>query len=113
MRQIVAGRASADVHIGDAPFLGVQLSRDSAFASAGPAGGAVVAGVVSGSPAEAAGLSAGDTITSLDDTTVGSTTAFTKLLGQHHPADAVQIGWVDPLGGARVATVQLGTGPPA
>ena len=49
VKQIEAGRASATVHIGSTPFLGVSVAA--AATGASPAG-ALVAGVVSGSPAE-------------------------------------------------------------
>ena len=50
-KQIEAGRASATVHIGSTPFLGISVAT---AANQGTAG-AVVSGVVSGSPAESNG----------------------------------------------------------
>ena len=61
-KQIEAGRASTTVHIGSTPFLGVSVAA--AGMGQGPAG-ALVAGVVSGSPAEKAGIVTGDTITAV------------------------------------------------
>lgn len=52
-KQIVAGPGSSRVHVGPTAFVGIQVQ------GAG-AGGLVVAGVVPGGPAEAAGLEAGD-----------------------------------------------------
>src|SRR5919204_1441470 len=59
-KQIEAGRASANVHIGATAFLGVQVEAGGADA---PVAGVLVDTVVSGSPADKAGLVAGDVIT--------------------------------------------------
>jgi S1-C subfamily serine protease len=109
--QIEAGHASADVHIGAAAFLGVEV------VSAGPltrlAGGAVVAAVSAGSPAASAGLSTGDVITGLGGAAVRSAAGLERRLDAHHPGDPVPVTWRDPLGAPHTATVVLGSGPPA
>jgi S1-C subfamily serine protease len=107
-RDIEAGRDSADVQTGPPPMLGVEL-LDGAF----PIRGVLVAGVVAGSPADAAGLALWDTITSLDGTAVRSTDALTRVLQRHQPRDDVRVRWIDPLGRSHVATVRLAKGPPA
>ena len=104
--QIVAGKGSATVHIGQTAFLGVQTSATSG-------GGARIAAVVPGSPAEQAGLAEGDTITALDGTRIDSATDLTTALVQHHPGDQVKVGWNDSSGRAHTATVALATGPAA
>ncbi|MBV8985647.1 MAG: trypsin-like peptidase domain-containing protein [Acidimicrobiia bacterium] len=109
-RQIVAGRASSTVHIGPSAFLGVQI-RPSESRLAPDSSGADVAGVLSGSAAERAGLAAGDVITSLGSTTVSSPTDLSAAMQQQHPGDRVTIGWVDQSGDAHSATVSLGGGP--
>ena len=80
--QITAGQASDTVHIGGTAFLGVQISSGSTggagstgglggFGGSGSTGGgtasngATIAGVLPGSAAAQAGLSQGDTITSV------------------------------------------------
>src|SRR5262249_17757043 len=55
-RQIEAGKASATVHIGSTPFLGVSVGSSSDALTPGVA----VVEVVSGSPADRAGIVAGD-----------------------------------------------------
>jgi S1-C subfamily serine protease len=60
-KQIEAGRSSSRVHVGATPFLGVQVAGDIRRGGFSPVG-AVVSGVVSGSPAALAGLSPGDVI---------------------------------------------------
>ena len=67
--------------------------------------------MVSGSPAEAAGLSRGDVITSLGGQSVDSPTTLTNLLDGYHPGDRVTIGWTDATGQAHTATVTVATGP--
>src|SRR5262249_25512217 len=86
--QIVAGHASAGVHVGPTAFLGVQIAS-SAYQGLGGFGlpqsgaprssGAVVGAVVSGQPAEKAGLAAGDVITSLDGKRVDTGADLGKL----------------------------------
>jgi len=120
-KQIKAGQASTTVHIGLTAFLGVEVEPTGSsggfgggFGQGGSQGtGVVVAAVVTGDPADGAGISAGDVITSLSGTTVDSPSALTAALETHHPGDKVQIGWTDQSGQAHTATVQLASGPPA
>ena len=130
--QIESGQASSTVHIGARGFLGVQVqSGGTSSQSGGNAGGfggfgdfggfgspstsdgsgAVVSGVVSGSPAANAGLQAGDQITSVNGQTVDSPQTLTTLLQNHRPGDKVTIGWTDQSGQSHAATVTLTTGP--
>jgi S1-C subfamily serine protease len=118
--QIQNHTSSATVHIGATAFLGVELESTGSqgnFGFGGQSGssssGATVTGVLSGSPAAQAGLTAGDTIVSVDGQTVDSPTTLSALLGQPHPGDHVQIGWTDASGGQHTSTVQLATGPAA
>lgn len=108
-REIVAGRASTTVHIGSTPFLGVSVSN--AAAGGGPTG-ALVAGVVSGSPAEAAGIVAGDTITAVDGQPVTSYDVLASLLLQYNAGTTVTLQWLDGTGTAQTAAVVTATGPP-
>jgi S1-C subfamily serine protease len=118
------------VQVGGRPFLGVEVS--SANGQSGGSGGfggfggfggsdgqapvssgALVEGVESGSPAESAGLSAGDVIVSLGGKTVDSANALSTAINSHHVGDRVPVTWVDQSGDRHTATVQLTTGPPA
>ena len=112
-RQIAAGQASASVHIGSTGFIGVEVSSDNQAASQGvPAGsGALIEGVVSGGPADLAGLAAGDVITSVNGQSVTSAQALQSALGRHHPGDRVSVSWTDQSGQSHSAKVQLATGP--
>ena len=103
-QQIVGGVDDATIHQGYPAFLGVSLN---------PAGatGAAVAGVLSGGPAEQAGLAAGDVITAVDGTAVGSADDLGSVLAGHDPGDSVAVAWTDAAGAAHTAQVTLATGP--
>lgn len=107
-RQIEAGHASSTVQIGTRGVLGVEVST-----TAQPGSGADVTGVQPGSPAARAGLAAGDLITSIDGQSISDNTALTTAMTGKRPGQSVTVGWTDPSGGHRSATVQLEAGPPA
>ena len=104
-RQIVAGHGSARVHVGATAFLGIQVQN-------GAGGRVIVAGVVSGGPAESAGLAAGDVITSVDGRAVRTPSSLTSYLLTKKPGNTVTIGYMDPLGAVQTASVKLASGPP-
>jgi S1-C subfamily serine protease len=105
--QIQNGRASSTVHIGVPGILGVSIAPASATGS-----GVEIAEVAAGSPAESAGLSAGDTVTTVDGRSVSSGATLRQLILSHRPGDSVRIGWVDISGSPHSATVRLMAGPP-
>jgi S1-C subfamily serine protease len=107
--QIESGKGSTTVHIGQTGFLGVEVAASAS--SPGFSSGAVIAGVVAGSPAQVAGITGGDVITSVAGTTVTSPNDLTTALQPYHPGDKVSIGWTDQAGTQHTATVQLATGP--
>jgi S1-C subfamily serine protease len=122
--QIVGGKASNKIHLGASAELGILVYNAAASAQAGygygPYGygsagqsttGALVEQVVPGSPAAAAGITGGDTITALGGHSVTSPNALTALMLRHHPGDRVRVTWVDSSGTSHTATVALGTGP--
>ena len=104
--QIETGHGSSAIHIGSTAFLGVLVEAVPGV------DGAFVTGVASGSPARAAGLVPGDVIVSLGTQSVNSPAALTRLIGNHHPGDVVQVGWLDRFGMQDTATVSLASGPP-
>ncbi len=110
--QIESGKSSSSVHIGATAFLGVDVASTSASSgSQFGASGAGVVGVVSGSPAASAGLSEGDTITSVAHKTISSSTSLRDVLDEFHPGQKVSITWTDPTGASHTATVDLASGP--
>jgi S1-C subfamily serine protease len=106
--QIRSGQATPSVHIGATAFLGVLV--DASANNNGPSG-APLSRVVSGGPADKAGLSAGDTITSLGGTAVDSANSLTQIIERYRPGDRVEVGWVDSNGQTHQGTIQLSTGP--
>jgi S1-C subfamily serine protease len=128
-KKIESGQASSTIHIGPTAFLGVGVGSSSgssdssgSFGSSGNLGGsgsssnssgAYVSEVLSGSVAGRAGVVVGDTITSLNGTTINSPTDLSNLLEPEHPGDTVQLQWTDSSGQTHSASVTLGSGPPA
>jgi len=104
VKQITAERSSPLVHIGPTAFIGLLL-QDSPD-------GVEIQSVVPGSPADDAGLSAGDVITSIDDTSLTSYKDVRTILFAHHPGDGVTIAYADPFGNSSTVTVSLASGPP-
>ena len=102
VQQVRSGTQTSTVAIGASAFLGVQVT-----------GGAGVAAVVDGSPAAAAGLAAGDTITGVGATTVSSAEALSAALAQHDVGDQVRITWTDSTGSSHHAIVTLAASPTA
>ena len=115
--QITSGTETSTVRIGPAAFLGVELgSGPSAYGygsgyARDAASGAVVGDVVPGGAAAAAGLQAGDVITSLDGRSITSATDVSAALTGANPGDHVAIGWSDRSGVAHTTTVALGASP--
>ena len=73
--------------------------------------GALVGGVLCGTPVIQAGITEGSVITSIDGQTVSSPASLTKLLTHYHPGDTVSITWVAPNGSKHTASVKLASGP--
>jgi S1-C subfamily serine protease len=106
-KQITAGRSSATVHVGATAFLGVQVAS-----AAYDGSGAVIAAVVPGGPADAAGLVPGDVITAVGGKTVSSPGALSTLLLAMKPGTKLAITFVDQTGATGTTQVTLGSGPP-
>jgi S1-C subfamily serine protease len=121
VRQVEAGKGSAKVHVGPRGILGVEvqpadrvpgrLGRGFPGGASTPTG-AVVVGVASGGPADRGGLEPGDTIVSIDGTSIATADDLTAALGSHHPGDKVAVGWTDQSGAHHTAALTLIGGPP-
>jgi S1-C subfamily serine protease len=55
----------------------------------------------------------GDTIVTVGAATISSAADLSNALAGHEPGQSATVGWVDPSGATRSASVQLTTGPPA
>lgn len=115
VRQIDAGRSSATVHIGGTAFLGVSIASTVGtgygYGDAAPTG-AVIAGVVTGSPADRVGLNRGDTITAVDGRSVATPNEIISRLLRKAPGKTISITWIDTFGSSHTAAVALASGPP-
>jgi S1-C subfamily serine protease len=142
-KQVEAGQGSSTVHIGATAFLGIETDGSNSGSGAGTgsgdsggfggfggfggqgdgsgtngsgsgtSSGVTIAGALSGSPAASAGLTAGDTITSVGGQTVSSATDIAQILVKYHPGDKISISWVDQSGQSQTTTVTLANGPAA
>jgi len=110
VKQLQGGKPSATGHVGPTPFLGVSLSGGGDFGS--PPSGAVVTGVVPGSPAERVGLEAGDVITAVNGTSVSGPDRVTTLLLHLNPGKTIRLSWLDEFGARHGGTAKLVAGPP-
>jgi S1-C subfamily serine protease len=79
----------------------------------GTSSGVTIAGALSGSAAANAGLTAGDTITSVGGQAVSSTSDIQQALVKYHPGDKISLSWLDQSGQSQTTTVTLGSGPAA
>ena len=73
--------------------------------------GALVGGVLCGTPADQAGILTGDVITSVAGQEVSSPGALTALLRRYHPGSVVPLAWTEPDGRRHAAAVTLTAGP--
>jgi S1-C subfamily serine protease len=118
-KQIQSGTDSPTIHLGPTGVLGIAVQDADAPPDLSPWGrfgtispGATVVGVLRDSPAEQAGLAAGDTIVAIDHTAIDSASTLTSALNRHHPGDSVRVTWIDQSGQQQDATVHLAPGPP-
>jgi S1-C subfamily serine protease len=103
-RKIERGKSNTIVHVGPTAFLGVEI-QDSA-------NGAKIAKVLAHQPAEAAGLVAGDVITSLNGAAISSRADVRRTVLSLVPGETVSIGWTDASGTAQTGTITPASGPP-
>ena len=76
-----------------------------------PSPGAVIAGVLRGSPAASSGLSPGDVITAIDGHATASPSSITAAILAKKPGTKVTIGLTDRNGVAHSTIVTLASGP--
>jgi S1-C subfamily serine protease len=99
---IAAGRQSEQTRIGPGAWLGVSLGTRNV---------AVLTAVYPNSPAAAAGLTPGSTITSFDGQPISSASGLLKVVESYDPDDVVDVAWQDDQGEPREASIVLGTSP--
>ncbi len=74
--------------------------------------GTLIDGIICGSPAASAGLTAGAVITAVNGQAVGSPDDFSSVLTRFHPGDTISVSWVSPSGQPTTSRLQLTDGPP-
>jgi S1-C subfamily serine protease len=104
-QQITSGKASSTVHIGLPGFIGVSIDTTQSGS------GAVIAAVAPGTPAESAGLVAGDTITAVNSTSINSASALTSAMQGRKPGERISLSWTTQSGTSKSASVTLAAGP--
>lgn len=100
--QIKNGNSSPTLIIGAAGYIGVQVES--------AARGVLVQGVVPGSPADKAGITANAVITAVNGQPVTSIDSLGALLHVHKPGEQVRVTWTDDAG-THTATLTLMSGP--
>jgi S1-C subfamily serine protease len=117
VKQIRNGDETGGVHVGARALLGVSLQDTSSSlggrGTSSSTSGVVVLDVASNTPADGAGLQAGDVITAIGNSTVSTTNELEDVMNTYHPNDKVKVTWTDSSGGTHSATVKLVEGPPA
>lgn len=104
--------ATSGVHIGATAFLGVEFDSTTAVGgSANSSSGVTIAGTVAGTPANKAGLVAGDVITSIDGQSATTGSALQTILLTKKPGDTIHLDYLNLSGVAKSISVVLGTGP--
>ncbi|MDR3659985.1 MAG: S1C family serine protease [Mycobacterium sp.] len=93
--QIRSRTPSDDVHIGQPTLLGVGVGGPDQQSQLP---GVLIRDVISGGPAQQAGLLPGDVLVSIDSVTVSSASALTSVLDRHYPGDVVDLFWIDRAG---------------
>jgi S1-C subfamily serine protease len=115
VNQIRSGQAGSEFILGQVGYIGVQVAdlNPSTAAQLGlsATSGALVTGVVAGSPAEGAGIGRYAVITSAGGMSIDSSATLGTALHSHKPGDQVDVTWVDSAGSSHTASITLGTGP--
>lgn len=101
----IRSRAPSDtVHIGPPTLLGVGVAANDQDAQVP---GVVIREALTGGPAAAAGLAAGDVLTTINGAPLDSATALTRILDTHYPGDVVDLTWIDKSGQQRTGKATL------
>ena len=99
------GGGNASCYTSDA-----NLAVPSSIASV--SSGTLVLGTICGSPAAAAGLTAGSVITAVNGQAVGSPDDLTGIVSKYRPGTTISVAWVTPSGQRETGSLALTAGPP-
>jgi S1-C subfamily serine protease len=111
VQQMERGQAGGGVILGETAFLGVFDGSSSSFGGFAfgqqSVSGVPVSDVAIGSPAQAAGIVGGDTITAVDSVATPTIASLQKAIESKKPGDQVTVTYVDTSGASHTATVTL------
>ena len=114
VNEIRAGRESDEILLGQRGFLGVGVRNmepeDATRLGLNATSGALVLEVLSGTPAEDAGIPTESVITAIDGERIDSADDLGPAIHAHEPGDRISVTWVDE-NGSHTATVTLIAGP--
>jgi S1-C subfamily serine protease len=114
VNQIRSGHETSDIILGKSGFLGVEVQNldqgTAAQLGLDVTSGALVVGVLSGTPAQRVGIPRNSVITAIDGLTIDSADALGPALHSRNPGERVRVTWVDG-NGTHSATVSLIAGP--
>ncbi|MGH2554629.1 MAG: trypsin-like peptidase domain-containing protein [Actinomycetota bacterium] len=114
VNEIRAGRESDEILLGQRGFLGVGVRNmepgDATRLGLNANSGALVVEVLSGTPAEDAGITTESVITAIDGQRIDSADDLGPAIHSHEPGDRISVTWVDG-NGSHTATVTLIAGP--
>lgn len=110
--EIQAGHSSSLIIIGQTGFLGVQVQEVDAQSAArlGASSGALVVGIVPGTPAASAGIPSDAVITAIDGEAIHSLEELGPAIYLHKPGEQIRVTWSDQ-SGLHTVTVTLIAGP--
>jgi S1-C subfamily serine protease len=104
--------ATSGVHIGATAFLGVEFeSAAASFSNSNSSSGVAIAGTVAGTPAQKAGLVAGDVITSINGQSATTGSELQTILQTMKPGATIHVDYLNVNGKASSVNVVLAAGP--
>lgn len=105
VEQIESGEETDTVNIGPTAFMGVTLDIEQ-----GPIG-VLLDGTIADTPADKAGLGAGDLITAFEGTPVNDVDTLKAMVRAHEPGDVVSVTYTDAAGVEHTVELTLTEGP--
>lgn len=105
VEQIESGVETETVHIGPSAFMGVTVAAEQGD------GGVTLDGTIADTPADKAGLRAGDIITAVEGVAVFTLTELKAIVTSHDPGDVITVTYTDTDGAVQNVQLTLTEGP--
>jgi S1-C subfamily serine protease len=103
--------AGSGIHVGATAFLGVEFVSATGAGGPNAASGVTIAGTVVGTPAQKAGLAAGDVITSINGQAATTGSDLQAILLTLKPGDTIHLNYLNVNGTPHTVKVTLASGP--